>query len=54
MSAFPEQEMEDLSAVRCGCHIKTNEEDKRNRKACIKLVMACIIALVFVVGEVTG
>ncbi len=53
-SPSPERDVADSDAVRCGCHVKTNEEDKRNRTARIKLVVACIIALVFVVGEVTG
>ena len=53
-SPSPSPERDTGDAVRCGCHVKSNEEDKRNRKARIKLVAACIIALFFVVGEVAG
>ncbi len=39
-------------SIRCGCHDQVAE--KTSRKARTKLVIACIIALVFVVGEVIG
>ena len=38
--------------VRCGCHVKI--VDKTARKAKIKLILACIVALVFMIGEVVG
>lgn len=42
----------DNESIRCACHEKA--VDKTSRKARIKLVLACIIALVFVVGEIAG
>ena len=39
-------------SVRCGCHAKV--KDNTSRKARIKLVTACIIALAFMIGEVVG
>ena len=41
------------ASVRCGCHVKP-KHDSSNRKAKIKLIIACIIALVFMIGEVIG
>ena len=40
------------ASVRCGCHAKV--KDNTSRKARIKLVTACIIALAFMIGEVVG
>ena len=39
-------------SVRCGCHEKVT--DNTTRKAKIKLVIACLVALVFMLGEVVG
>lgn len=39
-------------SVRCGCHAKV--KDNTSRKARIKLIAACIIALAFMIGEVVG
>ena len=38
--------------VRCECHEKVT--DNTTRKAKIKLIIACLVALVFMVGEVVG
>ena len=38
--------------VRCGCHEKVT--DNTTRKAKIKLVIACLVALLFMLGEVAG
>ena len=39
--------------VRCGCHAE-KVTDNTTRKAKIKLIIACLVALVFMVGEVVG
>ena len=39
-------------SVRCGCHVKV--KDHTTRKAVIKLVVASLVALMFMVGEVLG
>ena len=39
-------------SIRCGCHVK--QEDPTSRKARIKLIIACVIALLFMIGEVVG
>lgn len=39
-------------SIRCDCHVKV--VDHTTRKAVIKLVIASIIALVFMIGEVVG
>ena len=38
--------------VRCECHEKVT--DNTTQKAKIKLIIACLVALVFMVGEVVG
>ena len=40
-------------SVRCDCHAK-KVTDNTTRKAKIKLVIACLLVLVFMVGEVVG
>ena len=40
------------ASVRCACHVKV--KDSTSRKARIKLVAACVIALAFMIGEVVG
>ena len=40
------------ASIMCGCHVVV--KDKTSRSANIKLVIASIIALVFMVGEVLG
>ena len=40
------------ASVRCGCHVKV--EDKTSRRANTKLVIASLIALFFMIGEVLG
>ena len=40
--------------VRCGCHAEKVTDNNTTRKAKIKLVIACLVALVFMVGEVVG
>ncbi len=39
-------------SIRCGCHVKV--VDNTTRKAVIKLVLAAIIAVLFMIGEVIG
>ena len=39
-------------SIRCGCHVK--QKDPTSRKARIKLIIACVIALLFMIGEVVG
>ena len=39
-------------SIRCGCHVK--QKDPTTRKAQIKLIIACVIALLFMIGEVVG
>ena len=39
-------------SVRCGCHVKV--VDNTTRKAVIKLVLAAVIAVLFMIGEVIG
>ena len=39
-------------SVQCGCHVKV--VDKTTRVAKIKLIIALVIALAFMVGEVLG
>ena len=51
-SPSPEPVDQLSASIRCGCHDHVAE--KTSRKARIKLVVACIIALIFVVGEVIG
>lgn len=38
--------------IRCGCH--DEDAEKTSKKARTRLVIACIIALIFVIGEVIG
>ena len=38
--------------MRCGCHVKV--VDHTTRKAVMKLLVASLIALLFMVGEVLG
>ena len=52
-SLSPSPEPPDEVAIRCACH-DNKIVDNTSRKARIKLVVACIIALIFVVGEVAG
>ena len=40
------------SSVQCGCHVKV--VDHTTRKAVMKLILASVIALLFMVGEVIG
>lgn len=40
------------ASIRCKCHVKI--KDNTSRKARIKLIVACIIALAFMIGEVVG
>ena len=40
------------SVKKCECHVKV--EDKTARRAKIKLVVASVIALLFMIGEVLG
>ena len=40
------------ASIRCACHVKV--KDNTSRKARIKLVAACVIALAFMIGEVVG
>ena len=40
------------ASIRCKCHVKI--KDDTSRKARIKLIVACIIALAFMIGEVVG
>ena len=39
-------------SVRCACHVK--QPDKTSTKARNKLIIACILALFFMIGEVVG
>ena len=39
-------------SVHCECHEKIT--DNTTRKAKIKLVIACLVALIFMLGEVAG
>ena len=39
-------------SVRCECHVKV--VDDTTRKAKMKLVTACLVALLFMIGEVIG
>ena len=39
-------------SIRCACHVRV--ADKTSRKARLKLIIACFIALVFMLGEVAG
>jgi len=39
-------------SVRCECHVKV--VDDTTRKAKMKLVIACLVALLFMIGEVIG
>ena len=41
-----------IHSIRCACHVRV--KDNTSRKARIKLVAACVIALVFMTGEVVG
>ena len=40
------------ASIRCECHVKP--KDPTSRKARIKLIIACVIALLFMIGEVVG
>ena len=40
------------ASVRCGCHVKI--KDSTSKKARTKLIIACIVALLFMCGEVVG
>ena len=40
------------ASVRCGCHVKI--KDSTSKKARMKLIIACIVALLFMCGEVVG
>ena len=40
------------ASIRCGCHVVV--KDKTSRTANVKLIIASIIALFFMVGEVLG
>ena len=40
------------SVKKCECHVKV--EDKTARRAKIKLALACVVALLFMIGEVLG
>ena len=40
------------ASIRCECHVE--QKDPTSRKARIKLIIACIIALLFMIGEVVG
>ena len=39
-------------SIRCACHVRV--ADKTSRKVRLKLIIACFIALVFMLGEVAG
>ena len=39
-------------SIRCECHVK--QKNPTSRKARIKLIIACVIALLFMIGEVVG
>ena len=39
-------------SVRCPCHVKV--VDYTTRKAVIKLILASLIAIIFMIGEVVG
>uniref|UniRef100_A0A1X7VC35 Cation efflux protein cytoplasmic domain-containing protein n=1 Tax=Amphimedon queenslandica TaxID=400682 RepID=A0A1X7VC35_AMPQE len=38
----------------CSCHRKRIDENKSNKKAILRLVIACVMALIFVIGEFIG
>ena len=38
----------------CSCHKKRIDENKSNKKAILRLVIACIMALIFVIVESIG
>ena len=40
------------ASIRCECHVK--QKNPTSRKAQIKLIIACVIALLFMTGEVVG
>ena len=48
-SSFPDPLM---NSIRCGCHVKVT--DKTTRKARMKLIIACVVVMVFMLGEVAG
>ena len=39
-------------AIRCGCHVHV--PDVTSKKARNKLIIACILALLFMIGEIVG
>ena len=39
-------------SIQCECHVKI--EDKTARRAKIKLALACVVALLFMIGEALG
>ena len=41
-----------INSIRCGCHVKV--ADKTTRKARTKLIVACVVVMVFMLGEVAG
>ena len=49
---IPAKQRAPVGSIRCECHIKV--VDKTAKRAKIKLVLASIIALAFMVGEVVG
>ena len=48
----PPKQRASISSVRCECHVKV--VDKTAKRAKIKLILASIIALAFMAGEVVG
>ena len=48
----PPKQQSPVSSIRCECHVKV--VDKTAKRAKIKLVLASIIALGFMAGEVVG
>ena len=48
----PPKQRSSISSIRCECHVKV--VDKTAKRAKTKLVLASIIALAFMAGEVVG
>ena len=48
----PPKQQSSIGSIRCECHVKV--VDKTAKRAKIKLVLASIIALAFMAGEVVG
>ena len=48
----PPKQRPSISSIRCECHV--NVVDKTAKRAKTKLILASIIALAFMVGEVVG